>query len=86
MVKKTDQDNQTLSVETCKDFLRSKGYYVENLWQEDNVQGVPVKERYNILNKVLSSSFVITRISELIYSQVLLYNDSLKREQEQKGV
>ena len=56
-------------IEEAREFLKSKGYYVDNLWTIDDVQHhyeCTDIEAMGILDKVLQSEWLVSNIFEMI--------------------
>ena len=67
-------------IEEAREFLKSKGYYVGNLWTIDDVQEhyeCTDEEAMGILHKVLQSGWYMERVFEMINNQA--EEDNLKR-------
>tara|TARA_A100001201_G_scaffold70839_1_gene65031 strand:+ start:685 stop:915 length:231 start_codon:yes stop_codon:yes gene_type:complete len=56
-------------IEEAREFLKSKGYYVDNLWTIDDVQQTyecTDEEAYIILDRTLQNEWIIGNIFEMI--------------------
>ena len=65
--------------EISREFLKSKGYYVDNLWSIDDVQEhyeCTDIEAMGILHKVLQNDWYMERVFEMINNQA--EEDNLK--------
>lgn len=62
--------NSIAQIESAKALLKSEGYYVDNLWSIDDIQGLydcSDSEAYDILDAVFSQSEAVhTAIAEAI--------------------
>ena len=66
-------------IEEAREFLKSKGYYVGNLWTIDDVQEhyeCTDEEAMGILHKVLQNGWYMERVFEMINNQA--EEDNLK--------
>ena len=70
-------------IEEAKEFLKSKGYYVDNLWSIDDVQHhykCTDIEAMGILDKVLQSEWLVSNIFEMISDYAEKNNLKLKEQ------
>ena len=79
------EDN--MSVENAKDFLRSAGYFVDNLWHINDVKdayGCTDERAQEILMKALTNEYTMEQINFAIKSiatdDKMIVNDKIKRE------
>ena len=69
-------------IEEAKEFLKSKGYYVDNLWTIDDVQQnyeCTDIEAMGILDKVLQNGWYMETVFEMINNQAEENNLKLKK-------
>ncbi len=60
-----------MTTEEAKQVLRDAGYYVDNLWCIEDVDAdISNDEKYEILDEVLQSEYIIERINESIEVKV----------------
>ena len=67
-------------IEEAREFLKSKGYYVDNLWTIDDVQSqyeCTDEEAYTILDRTLQHEWTIENIFDMIDESAETYD--LKR-------
>lgn len=60
-----------MTTEEAKQVLRDAGYYVDNLWCIEDVDAdITDDEKYEILDEVLQSEYIMERINESIEVKV----------------
>ena len=64
-----NQKEIAMKVNEAKEFLKSKGYYVDNLWQIDDAKSVfqcTNEQAYEIMDKVMNNERIMNEIWETI--------------------
>ena len=69
-----------MEVNEAKEFLKSKGYYVDNLWHIEDVKDIRPnnltdKQAYEILDKAMNNEYLMNETWETID---IIYNDLYK--------
>ena len=60
-----------MTTEEAKQVLRDAGYYVDNMWCIEDVDAdITDDEKYEILDEVLQSEYIMERINESIEVKV----------------
>jgi hypothetical protein len=60
-----------MTTEEAKEVLRNAGYYVDNLWCIEDVDAeITNDEKYDILDEVLTSEYIMEQINESIEVKV----------------
>jgi ribosomal protein L1 len=60
-----------MTTEEAKEVLRNAGYYVDNLWCIEDVDAeITNDEKYDILDEVLTSEYIMKQINESIEVKV----------------
>jgi len=63
---------EKMKIEACKDSLKRKGFFIENLWHTDDViqnYKCDESEAQNVLYSVFDSEWLIEQIFEMIDEQ-----------------
>ena len=69
-----------MEVNEAKEFLKSKGYYVDNLWHIEDVKDIRPnnltdEQAYEILDKAMNNEYLMNETWETID---IIYNDLYK--------
>ena len=69
-----------MKVNEAKEFLKSKGYYVDNLWHIEDVKDIRPnnltdEQAYEILDKAMNNEYLMNETWETID---IIYNDLYK--------
>tara|TARA_R100001463_G_scaffold23551_2_gene56398 strand:- start:14561 stop:14791 length:231 start_codon:yes stop_codon:yes gene_type:complete len=63
------EQNNNMTIQQAKDFLRARGYCISNLWHIDDVKNNYVctdKEAYRILDLALNNEWLVEKTYEAI--------------------
>jgi hypothetical protein len=58
-----------MTIEQARQVLRDNGYFVDNLWHVDDVPNGTDDERMEILEKALTSPYIMERINIAIIDE-----------------